>query len=163
MKISELKLKDVRAFIMKPAPKNRVIQVSLLRDKSGFRNRFFPKFHVFFSENINYHIMSARKKPGNKSSNYILSLSKKNFKRNSEDCLGKLRSNFIGTEFHLFDTGENPKKKNIPDDYIRKEFCYIQYDKNILGMKGPRKLRIITPVHNEETKAYETFRPLTKE
>jgi tubby-related protein 1 len=54
--------------------------------------------------------------------------------------LGKLRSNFIGTEFLLFDTGENPKKGDPMS--ARKELCYIEYEKNILGLKGPRKLRV---------------------
>jgi hypothetical protein len=40
----------------------------------------------------------------------VFSLSKEIFKRKSEFCLGKLWSNFIGTEFNLYDSGENPKK-----------------------------------------------------
>jgi hypothetical protein len=81
LKISEMELTDTRKFIMTPPPKGRVVQVTILRDKSGFKNKLYPKYHIFFSENINYHVMSARKKPGSKSANYILSLSKKNFKR----------------------------------------------------------------------------------
>ncbi len=34
------------------------------------------------------------------------------FQRNDENCIGKLRSNFKGTEFHLFDNKENPKNTN---------------------------------------------------
>ena len=52
----------MKKFIMSPPPKGRVIQLTVLRDRSGFRNKLYPKFHIFFTENINYHIMSAKKK-----------------------------------------------------------------------------------------------------
>ena len=54
--------------------------------------------------------MTIKKKPKNTTANYVFSLSKEIFKRKSEFCLGKLWSNFIGTEFNLYDSGENPKK-----------------------------------------------------
>lgn len=44
---------------MNPAPKGKIIQVTIIRDNSGLKKKFFPKFHVVFSENINHHIMSA--------------------------------------------------------------------------------------------------------
>ena len=34
--------------------------------------------------------------------------------------LGKVRANFLGTEFYIFDEGSNPKKAKTPDD-IRKQ------------------------------------------
>ena len=55
-------------FIKNPPPQGKIMQVSILRDKSGIKNRFWPKYHVFFSENINHYIMSIKRKPGNKSS-----------------------------------------------------------------------------------------------
>ena len=55
--------------------------------------------------------MSVKKKNTSKSANYILSLDKNDFSRKSKNCVGKLRSNFVGTEFFLYDNGENPKKK----------------------------------------------------
>ena len=55
--------------------------------------------------------------------------------------IGKLRSNFIGTEFHIYDTGENPKKARYPDQ-VRKELGVITYDTNFFGAKGPRKMKV---------------------
>ncbi len=76
---------------------------------------------------MHVHVLSARKKPVNKSSNYIISLNKQDFNRRSKQCVGKLRSNFVGTEFKLYDPGENPKKKNAPRHLLRKELALIQY------------------------------------
>ncbi len=78
-------------------------------------------------ENVNVHVLSARKKPVNKSSNYIISLNKRDFDRKSQYCVGKLRSNFVGTEFKLYDPGENPKNKSAPQHLLRKELALIQY------------------------------------
>lgn len=39
--------------------------------------------------------------------------------RKGEGYIGKLRSNFLGTEFNIFDWGENPKKKNVSEDKWR--------------------------------------------
>lgn len=130
--------------------------MSIIRDRSGFKNKFYPKYLVVFSENINHHIMSAKKKSGNKSTNIVLSLSKNDFNRKSENCLGKLRSNFVGTEFHLYNSGENPDKKNKFNSPIREELGYIEYERNIFGLKGPRKLRVTIPKF--ANKEYTSFR-----
>jgi hypothetical protein len=36
-------------------------------------------------------------------------------KKGTKGYLGKLRSNFLGTEFYLYDDGENPQKASNPD------------------------------------------------
>lgn len=37
-------------------------------------------------------------------------------KKGSKGYLGKLRSNFLGTEFYIFDDGKNPKSaKNLEE------------------------------------------------
>lgn len=78
---------------------------------------FFRFFIVYFQltnkENVNYHVISAKRKVGNKSSNYSISCDKSNFSKKSDSYLGKLRSNFVGTEFKLYDTGFNPATKSV--------------------------------------------------
>jgi tubby-related protein 1 len=71
-------------------------------------------------------------------------MSKDNLSKKSPDFLGKVRSNFLGTEFHLYDTGENPKKCKSADK-IRRELGLIIYESNLLGSRGPRKMKIIIP------------------
>ena len=36
--------------------------------------------------------------------------------KDAQGYLGKVRSNFLGTEFYIFDTGENPDKAKTADD-----------------------------------------------
>jgi tubby-related protein 1 len=65
-------------------------------------------------------------------------------KKNAKGYLGKLRSNFLGTEFYLYDTGENPSKaKNFAN--VREQHGVIQYETNVLGSKGPRRMKVLLP------------------
>ena len=53
--------------------------------------------------------MTAKKLAMNKTSKYIFTYDKDEISRKSDKYLGILRSNFMGTEFMLYDKGENPK------------------------------------------------------
>lgn len=65
-------------------------------------------------------------------------------KKNTKGYLGKLRSNFLGTEFYLYGPGKNPKKaKNIED--AREQQGFIEYETNVLGSKGPRRMKAVLP------------------
>lgn len=51
--------------------------------------------------------------------------------------IGKMKANFMGTQFHCYtNKEENENKKG-------KYQCFsIKYDMNILGLNGPRKVKI---------------------
>jgi tubby-related protein 1 len=46
----------------------------------------------------------------------MITIDQDKMKKGTKGYLGKLRSNFLGTEFYLYDTGKNPKKAKTPDD-----------------------------------------------
>jgi tubby-related protein 1 len=67
----------------------------------------------------------------------------------------------MGTEFAIFDPGENPTKtKNL--DEIRNEMASVLYESNVLGSKGPRKMRVLIPAIDKEDNIC-TWKPMTKE
>lgn len=53
--------------------------------------------------------MCSKKRPNNKTSNYLISKKENDLARESPNYLGKLRSNFVGTEFQVFDNGMSPE------------------------------------------------------
>jgi tubby-related protein 1 len=57
-------------------------------------------------------------------------------KKGTKGYLGKVRSNFLGTEFYLFDEGD---KKG------RCQHGVVQYETNVLGSKGPRRMKVVLP------------------
>ena len=70
---------------------------------------FYPKYTLTLSEGDRF-LLNAKKRGGNKTSNYMISLDQDNLKRKGKGYLGKVRANFMGTEFTCYDDGENPKK-----------------------------------------------------
>lgn len=100
---------DLRTFLMTPGPVGAMVQCYIQRRKTGMA-RLFPTYEIYLKEGDKF-LMAARKRKKNKSSNYLISLDKDDLSRNSGNFYGKLRSNFIGTEFTLYDKGANPDKK----------------------------------------------------
>lgn len=61
-------------------------------------------------------LLAAKKRTGNATSNYIISSDNEKMDKSAAGYLGKVRSNFLGTEFLIFDTGANPKNTKNEDD-----------------------------------------------
>jgi hypothetical protein len=40
----------------------------------------------------------------------MITIEQEKMKKETKGYLGKLRSNFLGTEFYIYDTGDNPTK-----------------------------------------------------
>jgi len=62
--------------------------------------------------------------------------------------VGKIRSNFVGSQFVVYDTGVNPKKlRGGISDNVREELAAISYKSALLGKKkpGPRAMQIVLP------------------
>ena len=139
-------MQNMPAFLDSPLPKDVMIQCTILRERSGF-NRIYPKYFLFVSDTHQF-LLAGRKRPGNKTSNYLMSMSQKDLKTKSPSYLGKVRSNFMGTEFMIYDKGLNPKKKAATPENLREELGAIMYQSNLLGAKGPRKMRVLLPAVN---------------
>jgi tubby-related protein 1 len=67
------------------------------------------------------------------------------FNKNSDSYIGKLRSNFIGTEFNIYNSGKNPKNSSNFDQ-VRHQLGSIVYKTNFMGTKGPRKMTVLLPL-----------------
>jgi len=58
----------------------------------------------------NQFLLAGKKRSGNKSSNYLISVDKADLSTDSDAYIAKLRSNYMGTEFTVYDDGVNPEK-----------------------------------------------------
>lgn len=88
--------------------------------------------------------MASKKMPKNKTPNYHITMNNNDYYEKDFNTLGKLRSNFFGTEFNLFDIGSNPKDGGDPDRW-RTFLSSVQYETNLFGLKGPRKMQVFLP------------------
>ncbi|KAL5010213.1 hypothetical protein ScPMuIL_012518 [Solemya velum] len=134
-------------FVVKPAPQGVTIKCRITRDKKGVDRGIYPTYflHMEKEDGKKTFLLAGRKRKKSKTSNYLLSTDPTDLSRTGEAFVGKLRSNLLGTQFTLFDSGSNPKKGG---DGSRKELVAVAYETNVLGFKGPRKMTIIIPGMN---------------
>jgi hypothetical protein len=65
---------------------------------------------------------------------------------------GKLRSNFVGTEFTIYDKGVKPAEveaAGMGASAMRAELGAVIYQYNVLGTRGPRKMTAMIPAVRE--------------
>ena len=136
-------VEELKDMFMKPIPANiGQIQCTIVRHKSGF-NKFWPKYTLQLSDSMKF-LLTGKKRSGNTTSNYMITIEQDKLKKGAKGYLGKLRSNFLGTEFYLYDTGKNPKKAKGFDE-VREQHGFIEYETNVLGSKGPRRMKVVLP------------------
>jgi tubby and related proteins len=77
-------------------------------------NRFWPKYTLSLSS-TNQFLLTGKKRAGKTTSNYLISMDQDKVAKDGSGFLGKVRSNFLGTEFSVFDAGSNPEKAKTPE------------------------------------------------
>lgn len=133
---------------MTPVPKGQTLLCNITRfKKGGFKNKFFPRFEMQMDDGTFLMGAKKRKKSASNGSNYLISRDSR-AKKASPNVLGKVRSNFSGTEFVVFDKGANPKDKDARADEIRNELAAVTYVRNIQS-NGPRQMKIVVPSNPE--------------
>ncbi|RLN89775.1 hypothetical protein BBJ28_00005734 [Nothophytophthora sp. Chile5] len=163
----KLDITDMRAFLLRPIPKAYdVVECYIERNKSG-ANKMFPEYCLYMKEGDRF-LLTAKKRPKNRTSNYLISMQRGDLlRRGSDNYVGKLRANFLGTEFTIYDNGSSPKdadQQTITSNPagIRQELGIAMYAANVLGHRGPRKMKVCVPrVREDGTRV--VWRPLTKD
>ncbi|TYZ66384.1 hypothetical protein PybrP1_004116 [[Pythium] brassicae (nom. inval.)] len=167
VKKPKLDMADMKAFVLRPIPKAYdVLECYIERNKSG-ANKMFPEYCLYMKEGDRF-LLTAKKRPKNRTSNYLVSMQRGDLsRRGSDNYVGKLRANFLGTEFAIYDNGVNPKDADTQTITsnpagIRQELGISMYAANVLGHRGPRKMKVCVPrVREDGTRV--VWRPLTKE
>lgn len=152
----KLDLSDMRTFLTTPLPKEAgTVQCQIRRNRDG-TNKLHPTYTLFLKQDDVF-LMNAKKRPNNRTSNYLVTMGLNDLSREGPNYLGKLRSNFIGTEFEIYDNGHNPKDQpEFSGQQTRKEMGGVMYAANVLGHKGPRKMQVALPPVDEEGQIQHT-------
>ncbi|RUS21594.1 tubby C-terminal-like domain-containing protein [Jimgerdemannia flammicorona] len=161
---SRMPEEDLVAFAMRPIPYGTKVLCQITRRRDGV-DKLYPRYDMFI-EDARLHtrtlMMSARKRKKSQTSHYVVSgrafprtrteASASVLGRGTErECvLGKVRSNFLGTNFIVYSLGRNPFKDDAgtppgkpSNEPLREELGAVVYDPNILGFKGPRKMTVV--------------------
>jgi len=151
--IDALSASELKPFLLNPSPKHAgMIECRIIRERTGL-NKLFPKYTL--ESDAGTFLLSAKKQTQNKTSNYAISMSKSDgdVRKDGDQFLGKLRSNFLGLEFTAYGTGLNPKKidpsmaQAHAIQMARQELIGVQYSSSLWGAKprGPRKMSAVMP------------------
>eukprot|EP00397_Hematodinium_sp_SG-2012_P001240 GEMP01001241.1.p1 GENE.GEMP01001241.1~~GEMP01001241.1.p1 ORF type:complete len:1385 (+),score=305.97 GEMP01001241.1:168-4322(+) len=156
-----------KAFLMQPLPgkdvcvqdgRNLAMHAQLIRRKgSGFKSKFFPTYTLLVGYAGQQQVLlSAQKATGRRAKTpyYILSTDPNCFVKDSESYVGKLRSNWLSTEYTCFGTGKNPKKETVAEQN-REELIAVKFTK---PGNAPRRMEVVLPmVHSNGSR--EMCRP----
>jgi len=140
---------QMKAFLMNPLPaKGILLECRILREKTGF-GKLYPKF--VFETDTGVFLAASKKQTKNKTSNYYITMDPNDLTTKNEKYLGKVRSNFLGSEFTAFGPGRNPKDVECNNsearNEIREEMVSVAYSSSLFGKKprGPRKMSVYMP------------------
>mmetsp|Transcript_58704 Transcript_58704/g.70634 ORF Transcript_58704/g.70634 Transcript_58704/m.70634 type:complete len:583 (+) Transcript_58704:139-1887(+) len=165
-----------REFLITACPKDAgVVQCYVKRNKKG-RNMLFPEYSVFLKQDDKF-LMSSRKRPNQRTPSYLISMRRNDHERNSNNNIGKLRSNFLGTEFQIYDSGISPKDQSRHSHHggtftqkqasecdsqpARSELGALLYSSDPAG-SVPRKMQVCINQVDEHDRPTMTWRPAHK-
>lgn len=145
---------DTRSFASWPGPRKGCL-CHIVRERG--RIGMYPSYKLYLeggtskpgSKDRRKFLLSARKRKKSKSANYLISLDHSDLSRRSGNYFGKLRANYLGTEFVMYDKGVKYSNASVSSGSSqmapRKEIGAVMYDYNVPFSRGPRKMTAILP------------------
>ncbi|WOK96461.1 hypothetical protein Cni_G05168 [Canna indica] len=146
--------------LKQPGSRDGMIQCFIKRDKSK------STYHLYLClspavlvENGKF-LLSAKRNRKTTCTEYSISMEAGNISRSSNTYIGKLRSNFVGTKFRIYDTQPPyngaalcPPGRTSRRFYSKKvsprvpsgsySIAQVTYELNVLGTRGPRRMHCI--------------------
>ncbi|XP_037087661.1 tubby protein homolog [Pollicipes pollicipes] len=136
-------------FVMEPAAQGVHVKCRVTRDKRGMDRGFYPTYflHMEKDDGKKVFLLAGRKRKKSTTSNYLISTDPTDLSRGAEAFVGKVRSNLVGTQFTVYDSGVSPRCRHLGRSPFstRQEVAAICYETNVMGFRGPRKMTVIVP------------------
>jgi hypothetical protein len=115
----------------------KVLSLVISRNSSGL-NSFWPEFQVMYENGEN--LLYSKKMMGSTTSNYYITAEPGIESISHPSFIAKLRSNFSGSLYHVFDNGVNPEKANKINK-ARSIQATIKFKSQIMTME-PRSFEV---------------------
>lgn len=144
--------------VKQPGPRDSTLQCFIKRDRICSTYYLYLSLTETLTDKGKF-VLAARKFRRATSSDYIISLDGHDMSRGGETYVGKLRSNFLGTKFTIYDSNPchgntvasigRPSKRVVPKQTHMQapggtcDVAHISYELNMLGTKGPRRMQCI--------------------
>ncbi|KAF7803666.1 tubby-like F-box protein 8 [Senna tora] len=149
--------------LKQPGSRDGPIQCFIKRDKSNLTYHLFLCLSPFIIAALiveyGKFLLSAKRTRRTTYTEYVISMDADNISRSSSTYIGKLRSNFLGTKFIIYDTQPPCTSAHIPPPgrtsrrFSKKvspkvpsgsyNIAQVTYELNVLGTRGPRRMHCI--------------------
>lgn len=143
--------------LKQPGSRDGTIQCFIKRDKSNLTYHLFLCLSPALLVENGKFLLSAKRTRRSTCTEYVISMDADNISRSSSTYIGKLRSNFLGTRFIIYDTQPpyNNAQLSPPGRsrrfYSKKvspkvptgsyKIAQVGYELNVLGTRGPRRMQ----------------------
>ncbi|KAK1357588.1 Tubby-like F-box protein 5 [Heracleum sosnowskyi] len=134
--------------LKQPGPRNAPIQCFIRRDRKS--STFLLYCGLAPSEDGNDKLLLAAKKIRRATcTEFVITLVADNFSRSSSTYIGKLRSNFMGTKFKIYDNqsaddamaqSKSKLGRRLHTTACNYHTATISYELNVLRTRGPRRM-----------------------
>jgi hypothetical protein len=150
---------ELRKFVLTPASQSTRILCQITRSRFKSHKKYNPHYTIYIEDHTDPNevkrqlFLWARKRKRSHTSCYDIGATLPDA-NGRDEIFGKVKSNFVGTNFTIYSYGRNPFKDD--DDQLpagaplREELTVVAYDPNMLGFKGPRKMTILMPSMTRE-------------
>ncbi|XP_051200013.1 tubby-like F-box protein 12 [Lolium perenne] len=144
--------------LKQPGPRDGLIQCFIKRDKSTLTYYLYLCLSpAVLSENGKF-LLAAKRNRRTTYTEYVISVDSKNISRSSNGYVGKMRSNFLGTKFIVYDTQPpynagslascQRASRRISSRRVSPKVptgsypvAQVNYELNVLGTRGPRRMQ----------------------
>ncbi|GAA0158897.1 scaffold/adaptor protein [Lithospermum erythrorhizon] len=143
--------------LKQPGPRDGTIQCFIKRDKSNLTYHLFLCLSPTLLVENGKFLLSAKRTRRTTCTEYVISTDADNISRSTSTYIGKLRSNFLGTKFIIYDTQPPHSCTQVSQPgrtsrrfYSKKvspkvptgsyNIAQISYELNVLGTRGPRRM-----------------------
>ncbi|XP_043719209.1 tubby-like F-box protein 8 [Telopea speciosissima] len=156
--------------LKQPGPRDGTIQCFIKRDKANLTYHLFLCLSPALLVENGKFLLSAKRNRRTTCTEYVISMDADNISRSSSTYIGKLRSNFLGTKFIIYDTqppysgaqasslGRTSRRfysKKVSPKVPTGSYniAQVAYELNVLGTRGPRRMHCI--MHSIPTSALD--------
>uniref|UniRef100_A0ACD5YCI3 Uncharacterized protein n=1 Tax=Avena sativa TaxID=4498 RepID=A0ACD5YCI3_AVESA len=144
--------------LKQPGPGDGLTQCFIKRDKSKLTYHLYLSLTPDMIDDKGKFLLSAKRCRRMIYTDYAISMDSKNISRSSSGYIGRLRSNFLGSKYIIYDTQPpyNARTLCLQERRSRGFFsrkvsskvktgsysiAQVKYEKNVLGLRGPRQMQ----------------------
>ncbi|XP_073000570.1 tubby-like F-box protein 5 [Typha latifolia] len=143
--------------LKQPGSRDHPIQCFIRRERATSTYRLYLGLSPSLQGENDKLLLAARKVRRATSTDFVISLASDDFSRASSTYIGKLRSNFLGTKFTVYDSqppydtavsSNNRQSKRIHSKQVSPRvpagnynIATISYELNVLRTRGPRRMQ----------------------